>query len=101
AGALTRGADTRVLLIEADLRRPALARQFGIPGSAIGLADVVLNPVVTLEDAVRRLDFGFSVITAGTSSAAVHEVFNSPRFKAVLSGARERYDYVILDTPPI
>ena len=89
AGALARGSDTRVLLIEADLRRPTLAKQLGIPGSAIGLADIVLNPVLTLEDAVRRLDFGFSVITAGSSAAAVHEVFNSPRFKAVLErGAR-------------
>jgi capsular exopolysaccharide synthesis family protein len=101
AGALARSSDTRVLLIEADLRRPTLAKHFGVPGSAIGVADVVLNPVLTLEDAVRRLDFGFSVITAGSSSAAVHEVFNSPRFKAVLSEAREQYDYVILDTPPI
>jgi capsular exopolysaccharide synthesis family protein len=101
AGALARGSETRVLLIEADLRRPALAKQFGIPGHAIGLADVVLNPVLTLADAVRRLDFGFSVITAGSSSAAVHEVFNSARFKTVLGEAREQYDYVILDTPPI
>jgi capsular exopolysaccharide synthesis family protein len=100
AGALARGSE-RVLLIEADLRRPTLAKHFGIPGSAIGLADVVLNPVLTLEDAVRRLDVGFSVITAGSSSAAVHEVFNSPRFKALLSEAREQYDHVTLDTPPI
>jgi protein-tyrosine kinase len=101
AGALACGSDTRVLLIEADLRRPTMARKFGIAPGAIGLADVVLNPVLTLEAAVRRLDFGFSVITAGTSAVAVHEVFNSPRFKAVLSKAREQYDYVVLDTPPI
>jgi capsular exopolysaccharide synthesis family protein len=101
AGALARGSETRVLLIEADLRRPAMAKKFGIAPGAIGLADVVLNPVLTLEDAVRRLDFGFSVITAGTSAQAVHEVFNSPRFKTVLSQAREQYDFVALDTPPI
>jgi capsular exopolysaccharide synthesis family protein len=101
AGALARGSDTRVLLIDADLRRPALGKHLGIPGTAIGLADVVLNPVLRLEDGARRLDFGFSLITAGSSAAAVHEVFNSPRFKAVLSEARAAYDYVILDTPPI
>jgi len=101
AGALARNSDSRVLLIEADLRRPTMAKQFGITPGAIGLADVVLNPVLTLEDAVRRLDFGFSVITAGSSCSAVHEVFNSPRFRAVLDQAREQSDYVILDTPPI
>jgi len=102
AGALARGADTRVLLIEADLRRPTIAGQLGIAGrKAPGLADVVFNPAFTLMDAVQRLDFGFSVIAAGSCAAAVHEVFNSPRFEALLREARKQYDYVILDTPPI
>src|SRR5262245_53264229 len=102
AGALARGADTRVLLLEADFRRPTIASQLGIGGStAPGFADVVLKPAFTLTDAVLRLDFGFSAIAAGSRSAAVHEVFNSPRFEALLHEAREQYDYVILDTPPI
>ena len=101
AGALARGSQTRVLLIEADLRRPAMARQLGIPATTPGLSDLVLNPQLTLRDVVRPLDFGFSVITAGSSSQAVHEVFNSPRFKAALQESREQYDYVTLDTPPI
>jgi capsular exopolysaccharide synthesis family protein len=101
AGALARGADTRVLLIEADLRRPSLARQLGIAGNAPGLADIVLDPAITLTDAVRQLDVGFSAIAAGSRSPAVHHVFDSPRFEALLREAREQHDYVILDTPPI
>src|SRR5215813_5329687 len=47
AGALASGADTRVLLIEADLRRPAISDHLGIAGNAApGLADVVLNPAL-------------------------------------------------------
>jgi capsular exopolysaccharide synthesis family protein len=102
AGALTRGTDTRVLLIEADLRRPVMAGQLGIQGKGVpGLADVVLDPGCTLQDAVQPLDFGFSVIAAGSTPAAVHEVFNAPRFEALLRQAREEYDFVTLDTPPI
>jgi capsular exopolysaccharide synthesis family protein len=101
AGALARGSDTRVLLIEADLRRPTMASQLGLAGRFPGLADVVLDRTSTLKDAVQPLDFGFSVITAGSPSAAVHDVFNSPRFETVLREAREQYDYVALDTPPI
>ena len=102
AGALARGSGTRVLLIEADLRRPTMASQLGLAGRDVpGLADVVLDRTASLNDAVRPLDFGFSVITAGSSSASVHDVFNSPRFEAVLRDAREQYDYVALDTPPI
>jgi capsular exopolysaccharide synthesis family protein len=101
AGALARGSDTRVLLIEADLRRPTMASQLGLAGRFPGLADVVLDRTSTLKDAVQPLDFGFSVITAGSPSAAVHDVFNSPRIETVLREAREQYDYVALDTPPI
>jgi len=102
AGALARGVDTRVLLIEADLRRPSLARQLGIASkTAPGLADVVLDPAVSLMDAVRHLDFGFSALAAGSRPAAAHDVFNSPRFEALLREVRGQYDYVILDTPPI
>jgi capsular exopolysaccharide synthesis family protein len=103
AGALARGAGTRVLLIEADLRRPVMASQLGTEGrSAPGIADVVRNPGYALKDAVQPLDFGFSVVVAGSSSSsAAYQVFNSPRFEALLREAREHYDYVILDTPPV
>jgi len=101
AGALASGSDARVLLIEADLRRPAISDHLGIAGNAApGLADVVLNPALTLQDAVLPLGFGFDLITAGSPSA-VHEVFNSPRLEAALRAAREHYDYVALDTPPV
>lgn len=102
AGALASGADTRVLLIEADLRRPTIAGQLGLTEDAApGLADLVLNPALTLKDAALPHEAGFDVITAGSSSAAVHEVFNSPRLETALREAREHYDYVALDTPPV
>lgn len=100
AGALARGSNARVLLIEADLRRPAVAAQLGIEEGAIGLADIVMDPTASLSDAVTELDFGFSVIPAGSPSIPVHEIFKSPRLEKLLRDAREQYDYVILDTPP-
>jgi capsular exopolysaccharide synthesis family protein len=101
AGALARGSATRVLLIEADLRRPTIAAQLGIDSNAPGLADLVLEPSMTLASAVRRLDFGFGVLTGRTPDAPVHEVFNSPRLAELLRDARQQYDYVLLDTPPV
>ena len=101
AGALA-GAGDRVLLIEADLRRPSIADQLGIAGNTSpGLADLVLDPALTLKEAVLPLDIGFDVITAGSPSAALREVFNSPRLEAALREARAHYDFVALDTPPV
>src|SRR5687767_7062805 len=67
AGALARGAASRVLLIDADLRRPEVARQLRMDASAAGFADLVSSEKVTLKDAVQALDaFNVDAITAGT-----------------------------------
>jgi capsular exopolysaccharide synthesis family protein len=102
AGALARESAARVLLVEADLRRPTMAAQLGIKANRTpGLAEVVMNAGVALTDAVQPMEFGFSVITAGTPVVPVHEVFNASRWGVVLQEARALYDYVILDTPPV
>jgi len=103
AGALARGAeDARVLLIDADLRRPAVARQLGIDASSKGLTEVVADPQATLESVTHRLKpFNLSIIPAGTRNGAVHQILRSSRLDAVLAEARQRYDFVVLDTPPL
>ena len=42
-----------------------------------------------------------SVITAGIRSGAVHHILRSPRLEVVLAEARQRYDFIVLDTPPV
>jgi succinoglycan biosynthesis transport protein ExoP len=102
AGALARGAASRVLLIDADLRRPEVGNQLRIDGKAVGLADLVASDKVTLQQAANPFDaFNIDVIPAGNVSGPIHEVFRSERLPQLLTQARERYDYVILDTPPI
>jgi capsular exopolysaccharide synthesis family protein len=101
AGALARGASARVLLIEADLRRPTIAKQFDIPEESSGLADLVADKDLAVADVAQRLEFGFSVIPAGVPSIPIHLIFESPRLEQLLREARDAYDYVILDTPPI
>jgi capsular exopolysaccharide synthesis family protein len=103
AGALARGGDdARVLLIDADLRRPAVARQLAIDDDAKGLTEVVENAAATIDSVTQKLKpYNLSVITAGFRSAAVHHILRSPRLEVVLAEARQRYDFVVLDTPPL
>ncbi len=103
AGALARGGDAaRVLLIDADLRRPAVARQLAIDDDAKGLTEVVENAAATIDSVTQKLKpYNLSVITAGFRNGAVHHILRSPRLEVVLAEARQRYDFVVLDTPPL
>ncbi len=102
AGALARGATARVLLVDADLRRPQVAEHLHIPPDAAGFADLVRSPRVSLVEAARPLDgFNVDVLPAGAVAGPIHDTFRSARLPQLLSDARARYDYVILDTPPL
>jgi capsular exopolysaccharide synthesis family protein len=103
AGALARGSDdARVLLIDADLRRPAIARQLALDDSGKGLSEVVGNTAATLDGVTQKLaTHNLSVVSAGTRNGAVHHILRSPRLDQVLAEARRRYDFIVLDTPPL
>ena len=93
----------RVLLIDADLRRPAIASRLGlVEPDGPALADLVLDPSLSLDDAVRaRPPFNLAVIPAGSPSPNSYELFQAPRMGEILAEARSRFDYVVLDTPPL
>jgi capsular exopolysaccharide synthesis family protein len=103
AGALAQGADTRVLLVDADLRNPSITRHLALGDvSGRGLVDVILDPTLGLDDVVSpRPPFNLDVLPAGTLRPAPYEVLKSPRLGDLLEEARRRYDYVVLDTAPL
>jgi len=103
AGALAQSPEARVLLIEADLRRPTIAERLGLghrPG--LGLVQAIETPHLTIEDVARRLPaHNLSVVTAGGCPDAPYEILKSPRLGELFEQARQCFDYVLLDTPPI
>lgn len=104
AGALAQAAEgARVLLADADLRRGSVSTYLGLnERGARGLSDVVLNPDLSLDSVVRPSPpFNFCVLPAGTPRAAPYEVFRAARLRELLDEARQLYDYVILDAPPL
>ena len=103
AGALARGSDARVLLVDADLRRPAVAKSLGLEDiETNGLADIIASGSARLADGARPLDgFSVSVVPAGSANPAIHKLLRSPRLEQLLAEARTQYDYIVIDTPPL
>jgi capsular exopolysaccharide synthesis family protein len=103
AGALARGSMARVLLIEGDVRRPAVGRYLGLSTEhEPGLRQLVHDADRKLQDVVQKIDtLEFDLLLAGPMDVAVHDMFRSPRMQEILAEARTQYDFVIIDTPPL
>lgn len=90
----------RVLLIDADLRRPRVADYFGIEG-AVGLTTVLVGEVGF---DVAKTAWGSStldLLTSGSIPPNPAEILTSDAMRDLLREASEQYDYVVVDSPPI
>ena len=103
AASLAQSAETRVLVIDADLHRPSVAEYLGIaPPYSPGLSDAIASEGGTLDAAIRRLEaFNLSVVLTGGVQTGAYELLNSPRLDGLLNRARNDFDYVLVDTPPV
>ena len=103
AGALAQSHDARVLLVDADLRVPTVGTNLGLDEHpSPGFADTILNSTLTLDAVVQvRPQLNLSILPAGRIPSAPYEVLKSPRLGELLAEARKRYDYIVLDTPPL
>lgn len=90
----------RVLLIDADLRRPSIHKTLGM-GPHSGLSNV-LTGSTTLEQAITRTTIlpNLFVLAAGTPPPNPAELLASSHMKDVLDRLREQYDHIVIDTPP-
>lgn len=87
----------RVLLIEADMRRPTLASNMGLSNGHIGLANL-LNGSARSAECIQRVG-KIDVIPAGAVPPNPLELLASPRFTSFLEWAKQRYDRVVVDSP--
>jgi polysaccharide biosynthesis transport protein len=90
----------RVLLIDADLRRPSIHKTLGM-GPRTGLSNV-LTGSIQLEQAITRTSIlpGLDVLAAGTPPPNPAELLASTNMRDVLAQLREQYDHIVVDTPP-
>jgi succinoglycan biosynthesis transport protein ExoP len=96
----------RVLLLEADLRRPTLAGRLGISGGE-GISQVLAG-TRDLPRAIRHVHLSeagdngpmLDVLTAGPIPPNPSDLIESEQMRKIIRGAEEAYDLVIIDTPP-
>jgi succinoglycan biosynthesis transport protein ExoP len=91
---------TRVLLIDADLRRPSIHKTLGL-GPRIGLSNV-LTGGATLQEATVRSSLmpNLFVLPAGTPPPNPAELLASAQMVEILAELRQHYDHIVVDTPP-
>ena len=90
----------KVLIVDADLRRPTIHKLFGIV-NGIGLGDVLADeidaPTAIRETRISNL----FLMTAGTLPENPSEMLMSRNFTDLVKQLRDDYDYVLIDTPPL
>ena len=90
----------RVLLVDADLRMPSQHAIFHASNES-GLT-ALLTGEATLEQVIRGTPVeGLQVLPAGPKPHNPSEVLNSPMFAELLEVLSERYDHVVIDSPPV
>lgn len=98
--ALGKGGRNRVVLVDADLRRPGVANMLGLRANK-GLCDIV-DGRASLDDCLWR--FGADelyVLPAGRVPDDLSTTLYSPRLADLLAALKQRFDFVVVDTPPV
>ena len=90
----------RVLLIDADLRRPSIHKTLGM-GPRSGLSNV-LTGSATIDHVITRSPIlsNLFVLPAGTPPPNPAELLASANMRDLLTDLRDKYDHIVIDTPP-
>ncbi len=96
-------AGKKVVLVDADLRRPTIGRMFDVDKKALGLTDLLMNHSQSVEDVlVNDTATGLKLLTRGHAAFInPSDLFASQRMKALIEQLKEQFDLVIIDSAPI
>jgi polysaccharide biosynthesis transport protein len=94
-------AGQKVLIVDADFRKPMQHRIFQLNHENRGLSSILAG-ISTLEEAVQRTDVeGLDLLACGPSVPNPAEILNSESFAGLLERLTEKYDRIVLDSPPV
>ena len=92
----------KTCLIDGDFRHPSITSSFGLT-LRIGLQDLLTNPAHSPEEALKPLAEvpNLTVLGVGKRAPNSLECLTSPRMMDLISELRKKFDYIVLDSPPI
>ena len=91
--------EKKVLLIDCDVRKPSLHRKFKISNSK-GLTELIMGKS-SFNEISYKYNENLTIITSGSKVPNPSELLGSEVMYRFLQEARENFDYVIMDTPPV
>lgn len=92
--------DHKVLIADCDLRRPKLNRLLNL-SSASGLSNLLMDSKQLDATIISHEDYGIDMLLSGDIPPNPSELLASERMKKLLETLRGRYEYIILDSPPV
>jgi capsular exopolysaccharide synthesis family protein len=99
--ALAHAKTQRTLLIDADMRRPSLAKSFDLPMAGAGLSELVAGTVASNHSLLKLEGTELSILTSGSLPPNPLELLSSDRFTQTLDKLKTHFDIIIIDSPPI
>jgi capsular exopolysaccharide synthesis family protein len=102
AATLARATGAKVLLIDVDLRRPAVGTTLGLDARNGGFGAALESANAPLANYVQSVPrSSLAVIPSVVTRSDMYELLSSSRFVQLIDEARSQFDFVLLDTPPV
>ncbi len=90
----------KILLIDADLRRPVQHKMFGISRKP-GFSDILKGEADIKQFFEKPAAENLYIIPAGTITSAASELLNSTRLREIIERLKTKFNFIIFDTPPV
>lgn len=88
-----------VILIDCDMRKPSIHKSFKL-SNVKGLSDIIVGKE-RIEDVVVKYNKNLTILTSGKTPPNPAEMLGSKVMSALIEELKKKYDYIILDTPPV
>jgi capsular exopolysaccharide synthesis family protein len=91
----------KTLLIDADMRRPSVAKSYGLDASKPGLSELVAGSASFMECVHSLPDTNLKVLGSGVIPPNPLELLHSDRFSQTLSELAKIFEVIVIDSPPV